>query len=255
MSFEEYAASRHPTPYTFSIQSGSSCLYYFGERHSYDPTHEEWDIEKKFWQSFLNDTEGKKRMVFVEGTRRTSAADEASAILNDGGMGLITYLAHQENIDTYCPEPDRTYERSELLKHFSKEESQYYYFARIVGQWNKRQEPRPDFEEYINDFLQKDKRTTGWTDFDFSIEHMKKIHTALFHKEFDKNDVKFFNTICRPTEAGTVINNVAQISCKIRDTYIVQQIQRYLAEGYSIYVQFGATHAVMQEPLLRELVK
>ena len=254
MTYEQYREIKHPTPYTFSIQSGSNFLYYFGERHSYDPAHEEWIIEKTFWQSFLKDTEGHKRIVLVEGGKRKTEATEEQSIVNGGGMGFITYLASQQGIDTVCPEPDRAYERKELLKHFSREESQYYYFARVVGQWNRRQEPKPDFEEYMNEFLEEDKKDTGWNNFDFSIEMMKRIHTALFHTEFDKNDLEFFHTICNPSRTDTVINKVARASSDIRDKHIVQEIKKYLDEGYSVYVQFGGTHAVMQEPLLKELL-
>lgn len=31
-----------------------------------------------------------------------------------------------------------------------------------------------------------------------------------------------------------------------------QEIKKYIQEGYSIYIQYGATHAVMQESFLRE---
>lgn len=146
MTYEEYKKFKHSTPYAFSIPCGTNILYYFGERHSYDPAHEEWVAEKIFWQQFLKATQEHKRIVFVEGGKRPVGESEEKSISTDGGMGFITYLAHQADIDTYCPEPNRSYERQELLRQFSKEESQYYYFARVVGQWNRKQEPKPNFE-------------------------------------------------------------------------------------------------------------
>ena len=254
MTYEEYSAIKHITPYTFSIPSGSNVLYYFGERHSFDPKYEQWTSEKVFWQSFLDASHGHKRIAFVEGRKRPVPESEEQGILTDGGMGFITYLAHQQGIDTHCPEPKRSDERQELLKQFSREESQYYYFARVVGQWNRKQEPKPDFESYMDAFLESDKADTGWTNFEFTLEKMKEIHTALFHTEFDMNDLEFFHTICNPTRTDTVINRVARASATMRDTHIVEEIQRYMNDGYSVYVQFGGTHAVIQEPLLRDVL-
>jgi hypothetical protein len=254
MTYQKYNGLKHSTPYTFTLNLGTNVLYYYGERHSYDPVHTQWDTEKVFWQSFLEKTTSSKRIVFVEGSKRTVESDEVQAILKDGGMGFITHLANKEGIDTYCPEPDRTFERTELLKQFSKEESQYYYFARVVGQWNRKQEPKQDFEIYMNGFLEKDKKDTGWTNFDFSIEKMQEIHKMLFDTDFDKNNLEFFDTICNPTKTDTVINRVARASVEIRDIHIVREIEKYMRDGYSVYIQFGATHAVMQEPLLRELL-
>lgn len=251
MTYEEYSTIKRSTPYTFSV---SNVLYYFGERHSFDPIDEQWGSEKVFWQSFLEATQGHKRIVFVEGRKRPVSESEEQGILRDGGMGFITYLAHQEGVDTHCPEPNRSQERQDLLKQFSREESQYYYFARVVGQWNRNKEPKPDFEEYMNRFLENDRIDTGWTNFDFSIEHMKEIHKVLFHTDFDMNDLEFFHTICNPTKTSTVINRVARASANMRDTHIVQEIQKYIADGYSVYVQFGGTHAVIQEPLIREVL-
>ncbi len=255
MTYDEYESldPRPKKPYPFSIQSDHNALYYFGEGHSYDPYNEQWVEEKIFWQSFLKATEGQKRIVFVEGRKRSVINTEEQAILTDGGMGLATYLAHQEGIDTFCPEPDRTYEKNELIKQFSKEEVQYYYFARVVGQWNRKQEPRPDFEEYINGFLERDKNDSKWTDFDFSLNHMKEVHTVLFERDFDEHDNDFFYNVTNPVKLVTTINKVSRASTEIRDKYIVEQIQKYMNAGYSIFIQFGATHAVMQESLLKEL--
>jgi hypothetical protein len=187
--------------------------------------------------------------------RPLETIEEEQVIVKHGGMGLMRYLAHQEGIDVYSPEPDAIYERTELLKQFSSEEIQYYYFARVVFQWNRKQEPKPDFEQYVTNSLEMDKKESGWKKFDFSLESMKKIHATLFNKEFDKNDNEFFYNITTPVQLKTVINKVSRASTEIRDKYIVEQIQKYINEGHSIYIQFGYTHAVMQEPLLREILK
>ena len=254
MTYDKYKNVHHPTPYLFTLKSGSNFVYYFGEKHSFDPDHPQWSDEKEFWNKFLEDTRDKKRIVFIEGGKRPVEADENQSILKHGGMGLVTYLAHEAQIETFSPEPDEKYERSEMEKEFSREEIQYYYFARIVHQWSKKQDPKPDFKEYVNGYLEGDKKESGWVDFDFSLEAMKKIHSNLFNKLFDENDTNLFYDAITPVELNTMVNKVSRASSQIRDQYIVQQICDYVSKGYSIYLQYGASHAVMQEPLLKELL-
>lgn len=254
MTYEEYRKVRHKTPYTYSINSGSNILYYFGERHSFNPDDVQWLEMKSYWQDFLEKSKCHKRIVFVEGGQRPSEDTQEQAIIKHGGMGLVTYLAKQEGVEIYSPEPNEKYERGELVKQFSKEEIQYYYFARIVHQWGNKQEPKPDFTEYMSRYLESDKNTSGWANFDFSVNAMKKIHDKMFQTTFDENNSDFFYSIIDPAEPKTIINKVSAMSSDIRDRYIVGEIRKYILNEYSVFVEYGCTHAVMQEPLLREVL-
>ena len=40
-----------------------------------------------------------------------------------------------------------------------------------------------------------------------------------------------------------------------REDYIVGEILRYIENGYSIFVEYGESHLVVQEPLLREILE
>ena len=253
MSYEEYQKTRHKTPYTVLLKAGSNFLFYFGERHSFNPSDEQWIEEKIFWRDFLQKTEGQKRIVFTEGGKRPNEENEEQSILKHGGMGLATFLAYQEKIETYSPELSESYERSEMEKIFSREQIQYYYFARIVHQWSRKQNPKPDFEEYVNRYLESDKKESGWSDFDFSLTAMKKVHTDIFHTVFNENDSDFFYSITNPVVLKTEINEVSRASSVIRDEYIVKEIQKYISQGYSIFAQYGCSHVVMQEPLLKDI--
>lgn len=254
MSLDDYNKTEHATPYLLSLASGTNFLYYFGERHSFDPNDEQWVQDKKFWQEFLEKTQNTKRIVFVEGGKRPQEVTEEESIIKHGGMGLATFLAHQENINTYSPEPDGKYERNELEKEFSREEIQYYYFARVVHQWGRIRNPKPNFDEYILPFLENDKSESEWLDFNFSLEAMKDIHTALFQSNFDERDTEFFHSIASPVVLKSVINKVSRMSGSIRDEHIVGKIKEYISNGYSIFAQYGCSHVVIQEPLLREIL-
>lgn len=253
MTYDEYQKTEHETPYAISLKSSSNFLYYFGERHSFNPKDEQWIEAKKIWLDFLKQTENTKRIVFIEGGKRPHEIDEEQSILKHGGMGLATYLAQQSKIDTYSPEPDEKYERGELGKEFSREQIQYYYFARVVHQWGRKQNPKPNFEDYITHYLEGDKKESGWSDFDFSLVNMTKIHNDIFQTVFNQNDADFFKSIVSPVVLKTMVNKVSRASSEIRDKFIVKEIQKYITKGYSIFAQYGCSHVVMQEPLIREI--
>ncbi len=257
MTYEEYAKIEyeHEIPYTFILNYDPNYLFYFGEEHSYDPSDKQWAIENNFWLEFIKKTDEHKRIVFVEGGIRPVETTEEESIRKYGGMGFVTYLASKNSIDTYSPEPNQKEQRVVLEKSFSKKEIQYYFFARQIPQWHRHQNPKLDFEKYINVYLEGQRKSSGWVDFDFSLDSMKKIHKEIFETNFNQDDVEFFSSITTPVELRTVVNKVARSCSNIRNVHIVSEIQKYLNNGYSVYVQYGCTHAIMQEPLLRELIK
>ena len=83
---------------------------------------------------------------------------------------------------------------------------------------------------------------------------MKNIHRELFDHEFDESDEKFFYDVSNPVHIQSDMNKVSALSSEIRDRYIMTQIQKYMADGYSIFAEYGCTHVVMQEPALREML-
>lgn len=253
LTYDEYSKINHPTPYFFKIKSDDNFLYYFGEAHSFDPKNKQWDTMKVFWNEFLKDTENRKRIVFIESGNIKPKETEEETIVETGGGGLATFLAFQNNIPTFCPEPSYKEQFADLEKQFSHEEIQYYYFARVVSQWH-RKNPRPDFEKYIQPYLDRGKRESDWDDIDFTVNGMAKIHKNIFVTEFNYNDQKFFSEISSPVELKTVINKVNRALSDARNEHIVKKIKEYLDNSYSIFSEYGCAHVVVQEPLLREVL-
>jgi hypothetical protein len=209
---------------------------------------------KKFWSEFVKNTDGQKRIVFVESVVHSLKETEEENIQKSGGPGFITFLAAQANIEIYCPEPNRTYEMNKLAENFSKENIAYFYFARSVNGWHRIVDPKPEFDGYIVKYLERDKNMSGWIDFDFSIPNIKKIHKEIFGTEFDQNDSSFFKSIVTPVNKKTISNQIAQSCSDLRNEYIIKEICKYWGMKYSVYIHYGAGHAVMQEPVVRSLI-
>lgn len=240
--------------YHIEIQKGDQFLYYFGSNHSRDPQNFQYPELKKYWQDFLEKTHSKNSIFLGEGGIRKISEDENMAIRKDAEGGLVTLFAHQAEIPIESPEPTSHDERQELVKQFSKEEVQYYYFARTVHQWLDIPEPRPNFKEYMGRFLARDEKDSQWVGFDFSFENMERIHKTIFGTDFSYQDKDFFYSIINPTKEKSIINAVAGSCSMFRNVHIVAMIEELWKDGKNIFAVFGGGHLILQERALRKLL-
>ena len=255
MSFDEYDDTKHAVPYTYILSRGKQYIFYFGSRHSFDPTDTQFAKIESFWNDFLEKTQGQSRIAFLEGGNRPALSAREEAIHQGGEMHFVAYLAHEEGIETFSPEPPSSLLFEELSKHFPREAIAYYYFARVCYQWN-RMVMRPDFQGYVNRFLRRDAVDSGWNDFSFTIDHMIEIQKDLFGTDFNKDDKKFFYDVINPTTEFSVVNQVSRFEdAGFRDLYVLEQTEKSWKEGKSIFIIYGCSHAVMHEPVLRDMVE
>ncbi len=256
ITFDEYQdMPPNKVPYTYVIENKEQYLYYFGSKHSYDQSLPQFDELRTFFNEFVLKTKDKQRIVLVEGGNWPLGKDEEESITEYGEMGFITYLANKANIEKVCPEPPTRLLYTELEKKFSRDQIEYYYFARSCWQWA-RMNKTSGFESYIRGVLKQDEKDSGWEGYDFSFEHMKVIHKDIFGTEFDISDSQFFRKITDPTKTDTVMNKISRFEDEgFRDLYILGEVEKYWEQGKSIFVIYGSTHAVIQEPALRTLAE
>ena len=247
-----YNRTETSVPYNFQIKKSGKLLYYFGANHSHNPKDEQYPLLKKYWKEFRSKTDPQNSVVIIEGGLRQVLNTEQEAIKRGAEADFITRLASKQKYNIVCPEPGRQMEMKRLLSKYSKEQIQYYYFARVVNQWGNLTDP-PKFEDYVEGFLIADREESGWKDFDFSLNNMKKIHKSIFSGIFNKHHTTFFYSIINPAFRSTVINAYSQDKGCIRDAFIVKNILNEWNKGSNLFIVFGCTHAVMQESALRNL--
>jgi hypothetical protein len=243
-------------PYVFKIEKGTQILTYIGATHSRNPLDVQFEIIEKEWGSFL-EVNSSSKLVLVEGGLRPISLTKEGSIIENSEAGFVTFLAEQKNLEVMCPEPDRGEERKELLKYFTKEEIQYYYFARVLPSWFEKKKVKDiSLHEQLEKYKQglKEGIDDSWSGFDFSIEHMKIIHKNIFHEEFDENNIDFIKKVINPTTEYSIINKVARASSIYRDLSIVSSIVNQWEQGKSLFVVMGFAHAVIQEKALRQLL-
>lgn len=255
MTYDEYAKIENESPYLYTLVKHGQGLWYFGAHHSFNPADEQFITLRTFWNSFINHlgTDTKRGVALVEGGVRRDSPNETDAIIKDGEAGFVSFLASKQSILLESPEPPLSYEFQELSRMFKKEEIYYYYFARIVSQWNTMSE-RPDFITYINKYLVQESDEGNWPASEYTLSFMREIHRKQFGKEFNSEDKTFFQNIVNPMRHIAVTNKVAQESGKIRDMFIIGQIREHWDAKRNIFIAYGDSHAVMQEKILKEIL-
>jgi len=228
-------------PKYFIIRKDEKFLFCFGAVHSYDPDDKQFPIIEKLWKKFLSVTKRQKKITLVEGGKRPYIKNRKDAINEGGEASFIAHLAGKKNIPINCPEPDEKSTRKELLKKFSKENIQLYYFLLVAYQWNNLTK-KENFDKYINDFLLMDEKTSGWKNFDFSLENMVNIFESKTNKKFKKDNKNLFYSLINPDYNKSLINKISRRSAEIRDNAIVKNIVKLWKSDISIFIVYGNGH-------------
>ncbi len=252
MPYGVYNKTQHSSPYFFKIKKYNRVLYYIGANHSHNPKDKQYPFIRRYWNEFLKVAKPETSSVAVEGGLRKLEKSEEEAIKNWSEGSFITFLAERKKYKQFSPEPDRRTLLKEVIPKYSKEVIQYYYFCISVYYWGLNYRTM-NFEEYIVKTLKRDEKELGWKNFDFSLENMKKIHKSLFKGEFDELNTDFFYTQINPTFRTTIINCFSQDKGIVRDAFIIKKLLDHWKKGENLFIVFGYTHAIVQEPALKKL--
>jgi len=256
MTYEEYCAKDDSTlddvPYPFEIKTTDQVLSYFGARHTYDPHHPEIPLIKEAWNSFLSETRPEHRIALVEGGVPDSSENEEEAITKNGEIGLVVYLAKKDGVRVESPEPPVAFEVVALLKQFSKEEILYYYVSRAADQWA-RTDRQAEMLQYILRVVSDEAEALGLK-VDI-LTTLKETHQKLFGTALNLHDLEHFNRASDPVHISSASNEVARATSILRDTYILQVTEEKWREGKDLFIIYGQTHAVMQEPAIRHMIE
>ncbi len=272
MTAEEYSKLEHSTPYLYELKNGEKELLYFGAYHSRNPEDGIFkDIENKF-------NEVTPDLVLIEGMsnihqKRESfeknemgLGDDEDAIRKKiidvaGESGFALYLAIKKGIDCESPEPEDADMYNALLEQgFSKDDIFAEQIFLVLPQYH-RQTEQSGFKEYTEPFIDSFKKATNWRDFDYSYEYALEAAKKAIGKHVDvENDEQTLDYVDpipweNKKDAQTVMNQIARATSQYRDKFMVSEIAKALQTHKKVFVVFGASHAVMQEPALKELFK
>lgn len=263
MTVEKYAQIRHETPYIFTLKIEDTELYYFGAPHERDPQNSLFsEIETAFNQ--VNPD-----IVFVEGLHDRGDRDKFNeqakntsrdeVIHRAGESGFTLKLAVEKGIEWQSPEPSDEDLYNDLLnKGFSKDDIFARHVLNILPQYNRLMK-KEGFKQYVDDFMDDFKQATNWEGFDYSYERAIELGQQILGRsisvENEPNALDFVDPIPWEEKKSiqTVLNRISTASSLFRDRKIVNDIASAIKTHKRVFVVYGASHAVMQEPALRKL--
>lgn len=265
MTAEEYAQIRHERPYIFELKDGDKELSYFGARHSYDPENSQFSELEKVFDEVSPD------IVFVEGISKVGNKKERNEkvkstsrdemIKNIGEPGLAIKLAVEKGIEWRSPEPSgKDLYNFCVEQGFSKDEIFAWVILHLLPQYQRGVE-KSGFKNYVHRFIERFREDTNWENFDYTYENGVKIAEQIIGRQIDVENESNAGDFVDPIpwdakkENQTVINRVGRATSVFRDRKIVSEIIEAFNNHKKVFVVFGASHAVMQEPALKEFFR
>lgn len=240
LSFAEYGALRHPTPYVVDVESRKSRLLLFGGRHCSDPADPMFDrIESAF-------AELQPAFALHEGTPPAVEADREIAIRRHCETGLVRYLAARAGIATASMDIPLADESRLLRSKIGMAETLVFLVVRQLASFN-RKTARPDFDVYFADFFDLIGPGLGVPAIDWAL--IEKEHLRILGRLLSVERVTAFETDPMRDELPT--QHVARLSNRLRDEYMLRRLLAATAEHGRVFATVGVTHAVMLEPALR----
>ncbi len=240
LSFAEYAAIRHPTPYVVDVTRGGSRLLLFGGPHGSDPAHPVFDqIEEAF--SRLSPA-----FALHEGTPPAVETDREVAIRRHGEAGLVRHLAARAGIETASMDIPLAEEARLLLREIGQGDALVFLVVRQLASFN-RKTARMDFDGYFGDFFALIAPALELAAIDWPL--IEREHRRVLGRPLSARRVTAAETDPMRDELPT--QRIARFSNRLRDEHMLRRLVDALAGHERVFATVGVSHAVMLEPALR----
>lgn len=225
-------------------------LYFFGARHTNDPTNAQFIYLKQCLYEFLNVAKEKK-IIFVEGAIREIPKNYEEATRQYGEAGTAQWLAKEADIDVICPEPTDEEQRKVLCVSFSPQVVAYTMIVQHLAVWF-RQIRQLSFGEAVSRSVKRETKFAEIYGFTPDDDWFYGQHKKLFGDQ-QVEDKNFLNSISDPRRDDTLINKVVAYRSNLRNKYILLMIKEAWKSGKSIFIVYGKGHLATLENQLREL--
>jgi hypothetical protein len=240
LSFAEYAAIRHPTPYPVEAGRDGSRLLLLGLHHTTDPADPIFDhIDTAF--SRLAPT-----FALHEGTPPAVEPEREIAIRRHGEAGLVRHLAARAGIDTASMDIPLADEASMLHRKIGQGNALVFLVVRQLASYN-RKTLRMEFGAYFGEFFETIAPGLQLAAIDWPM--IEAEHARLLGRPLVAGQVTGHET--NPMLDDLPTQRIARWSNRRRDEHMLRLLLEALRRYQRVFATVGVTHAVMLEPALR----
>ena len=240
LSFADYAAIRHPTPYLVEVERDGSRLSLLGGHHSSDPADPIFgSIDAAFSRS-------SPTFALHEGTPPAVEPDREIAIRRHGEAGLVRHLAARAGIGTESMDIPLAEEAELLRRRIGEQDALVFLVVRQLASFN-RKTARMDFDAYFRDFFDTIAPALHLATIDWAL--IGAEHVRLLGRPLIAGEVTGLETNPMRNELPT--QRIARWSNRRRDEYMLRRLLDAVRRHQRVFATVGVTHAVMLEPALR----
>jgi hypothetical protein len=240
LTFAEYAALRHPTPYPVEVGRDGARLVLVGGHHSSDPADPTFAyIDAAF--SRLAPT-----FALHEGTQPAVEPEREIAIRRHGEAGLVRHLAARAGIETASMDIPLAEEARLLCGRIGQRDALVFLVVRQLASFN-RKTARMDFDAYFGEFFDTIAPSLGLATIAWPL--VEAEHARLLGRPLRPSEVTGHET--NPMLAELPTQRIARWSNRRRDEHMLRRLLAALREHARVFATVGVTHAVMLEPALR----
>jgi hypothetical protein len=240
LTFEAYAAIRHPTPYVVDVGRDGSRLVLLGGHHSSDPAHPIFgSIDAAFAR--LSPT-----FALHEGTPPAVEPEREIAIRRHGEAGLVRHLAARAGIGTESMDIPLAEEAALLHQSFGPQDALVFLVVRQLASFN-RKTARMDFGAYFGEFFEAIAPALELATIDWPL--VEAEHARLLGRPLITAQVTGLET--NPMRDELATQRIARWSNRQRDEYMLRRLLDARRRHPRVFATVGVTHAVMLEPALR----
>ena len=229
----------HRRPYIYSIKSPKGGgVKILGIEHSRNPKDPQFDSIRYYWKN------GRPDVALVEGRVGNLFTWFQDPIEELGEGGLVTQLAHNEEVVHYTWEPIREKQIERLLNNFSPEEIAMFYSFRPYFsnmRFGKPENPEATLQEYLEsrtDYPYIRNVFSSWEQLD---EKWKNDYPSIDWRDYDSG-------VGYPPGYMHELWNRINL---IRDENMLSIIVELVKQEKNVFVTMGSSHAPRIERSLR----
>jgi CRISPR/Cas system-associated protein endoribonuclease Cas2 len=248
MSWEEYSRRSYTWPYLLTIYtSGGGSLLYYGARHSDNPDDQQFLEIEYLWTQFKPD------IAFNEGGDPPVEKTRNEAIRRAGEPGLIRFLAARDKVPVMSLDPTRSQQVIALRKKYSAEQIKLFFILLQMTEYQRIIGGDESPEEHLKKTINILNSEPGLDVEPKSISEVESVFARICPGQGSYKDAKpsWFD----PTLTENTFNAISRDSSNFRDRYMLKLIARTVNEKKRVFAVVGASHVVMQEQAIREMLK
>jgi hypothetical protein len=241
----------YPSPYFFHIRKGGQILYYLGFDHIYDPKDPSWGVLENYLQDFIDKTDGKKRMVLVEGGEKMLPYNRKELVKTMGEAYYTWFLAQSAAVQVSSPEPDTVDQLNYLANQFPKDAVITSMFVEQIAIRSNYIKP-DSIEDSLTNYLDHLKGISDWDKNLFDKKNIFENYQEISGVELDYNNLEYIKKETDPYQNINVINEIINAKSQYKDKIILSNMERLWKKGYNIFIVFGKPHSIIHELTIRK---